>query len=122
MTTLNSKIFATALAARAAELARSLADRNHIQVERAADSFDEQALAADREASAQTLTHESRLLREIEAARVRIADGSFGVCLRCEEPIAPKRLQAIPWASYCVSCQAQAEMDGADEPEWTKAA
>jgi DnaK suppressor protein len=29
----------------------------------------------------------------------------YGVCLECEEPISPKRLDAVPWARYCVSCQ-----------------
>ena len=32
-------------------------------------------------------------LREVEAARDRLRDGSFGICLRCEEEIAPKRLR-----------------------------
>ena len=122
MTTLERKALTAALEARAAELSRSLGGRNHIHVERAADSIDEQVLAGEREASAQTLAHDSRLLREVEAARARIADGSFGVCLLCEEPIAPKRLQAIPWAAYCVSCQAKAEESRADEPEWATAA
>ena len=121
MTPLERKAWAAALESRAAELSRSLAGRNHILVERAADSVDEQVLAGEREASAQTLAHESRLLREIKAARARIADGSFGVCLRCEEPIAPKRLQAIPWAAYCVSCQAKSEESRA-EPAWAMAA
>ena len=121
MTTLDRNTFTTALKSRAAELSRALGERNHILVERAADSVDEQVLAGEREASARTLAHDSRLLREIEAARARIADGSFGVCLGCEEPIAPKRLKAIPWASYCVSCQAQVEENG-DESEWATAA
>ena len=122
MTTLERKAFATALESRAAELSRSLAGRNHILVERAADSLDQQVLAGEREASAQTLAHDSRLLREVGAARARIADGSFGVCLRCEEPIALKRLQAIPWAAFCVSCQAKVEENREAEPEWAKAA
>jgi DnaK suppressor protein len=34
----------------------------------------------------------------------RIEDGSYGLCLNCEEPISPKRMQALPWAAYCVPC------------------
>src|SRR5579862_3753578 len=44
-------------------------------------------------------------LRMIEEALDRIEAGDYGVCLRCEEPIPAKRLQAVPWAKYCVGCQ-----------------
>jgi DnaK suppressor protein len=44
-------------------------------------------------------------LRMIEEALDRIEAGDYGVCLGCEEPIPAKRLQAVPWAKYCVTCQ-----------------
>src|SRR5215469_3098417 len=44
-------------------------------------------------------------LRLIEEALDRIEAGDYGVCLSCEEPIPAKRLQAVPWAKYCVNCQ-----------------
>jgi DnaK suppressor protein len=44
-------------------------------------------------------------LRLIEEALDRIHSGDYGVCLACEEPIPSKRLHALPWARYCVSCQ-----------------
>jgi DnaK suppressor protein len=44
-------------------------------------------------------------LRLIEEALDRIESGDYGVCLACEEPIPPKRLQAVSWARYCVGCQ-----------------
>ncbi len=44
-------------------------------------------------------------LRMIEEALDRIDAGDYGVCLGCEEPIPAKRLQAVPWAKYCVTCQ-----------------
>jgi DnaK suppressor protein len=50
---------------------------------------------------------EIKLLREVQHALRRIREGSFGVCQRCEQPISAKRLDAIPWAKYCVSCQEQ---------------
>lgn len=109
MTTLDLKTLETALQTRARELARSLAAHNQITIERAADAFDEALLAAARESSAQILAQDFRLLRQVEAARDRLREGTFGVCLRCEEEIAPKRLLAIPWAAYCVSCRARVE-------------
>src|ERR1043166_2656315 len=94
---------------RANELRRSLAGRNQIAVERPADVFDATLLAAEREYSARALEQEFQLLRQVEAARDRLRKGSFGSCISCEEEIAPKRLRAIPWAAYCVSCQEKAE-------------
>ncbi|HUE03570.1 MAG TPA: TraR/DksA family transcriptional regulator [Bryobacteraceae bacterium] len=44
-------------------------------------------------------------LRMVEEALDRVASGDFGFCLACEQPIPPKRLQALPWARYCVPCQ-----------------
>jgi DnaK suppressor protein len=55
-------------------------------------------------------------LRLIEAALDRLDSGDYGVCLSCEEPIPPKRLQAVPWARYCVGCQ-----EAGVERKWTDA-
>jgi DnaK suppressor protein len=44
-------------------------------------------------------------LRLIEEALDRIHSGDYGTCLACEEQIPAKRLNALPWARYCVSCQ-----------------
>ena len=48
---------------------------------------------------------EMQLLREISDALKRIELGSYGVCPECEEDISSKRLDAVPWARYCVTCQ-----------------
>ena len=50
-------------------------------------------------------------LREINDALHRMDTEHYGVCLECEEPISQKRLDAVPWARYCVPCQ---ESNGAD--------
>lgn len=50
-------------------------------------------------------TIDMKLLREISDALHRIDAGTYGVCLECEEEISPKRLDAVPWARYCVTCQ-----------------
>jgi DnaK suppressor protein len=46
-----------------------------------------------------------KLLREIAGALHRLDHDHYGVCMECEEPISAKRLDAVPWAKYCVSCQ-----------------
>ena len=44
-------------------------------------------------------------LRLVEEALERLDSGDYGVCLACEEPVASKRLLAVPWARYCIKCQ-----------------
>jgi DnaK suppressor protein len=50
-------------------------------------------------------TIDMKLLREVSDALLRIDHGTYGVCAECEEPISTKRLDALPWARYCVVCQ-----------------
>jgi RNA polymerase-binding protein DksA len=44
-------------------------------------------------------------LAAVEAAVARLDAGTFGVCVRCGRPIAPERLEALPWAAHCIDCQ-----------------
>jgi DnaK suppressor protein len=44
-------------------------------------------------------------LRLVEEALDRWDAGDYGICLACDQPIAEKRLFALPWARYCVTCQ-----------------
>lgn len=50
-------------------------------------------------------TTERNTLKLIEEAIERVEDGNFGECLNCGQEIKPKRLEAIPWAPYCIDCQ-----------------
>ncbi len=52
-----------------------------------------------------------RQLRLVEEALDRLEAGDYGVCLSCDEPIAEKRLRALPWARYCVVCQEMVGME-----------
>src|SRR5258705_13809540 len=49
--------------------------------------------------------HNAQHLEQVEAALARLAGGTFGACVRCGRPIAPGRLEALPWAAYCIDCQ-----------------
>lgn len=46
-----------------------------------------------------------RTIRELEAARTRLADGSYGSCTDCGNDIGFERLCAYPTAQRCVECQ-----------------
>ena len=50
-------------------------------------------------------------LRLVEEALDRLSSGDYGVCLACDLPIPPKRLEAVPWARYCVQCQDEIGMN-----------
>ena len=41
----------------------------------------------------------------VDAAIDRLENGTFGVCVRCGEPIAVGRLEALPWAAHCIGCR-----------------
>ena len=44
-------------------------------------------------------------LAQVEAALARLDAGTYGDCASCGRPIAPERLEAIPWAALCIDCQ-----------------
>lgn len=48
---------------------------------------------------------EIALLRDIQQALHRLDQGSFGICQECNQPISPRRLDAVPWATFCMPCQ-----------------
>lgn len=54
-------------------------------------------------------------LRRIDAARGRIANGSYGECAECSTEIGYERLLAQPTALRCIACQSQREKTHAHE-------
>jgi DnaK suppressor protein len=53
-------------------------------------------------------TDRNTLVR-IDDALVRVNEGIYGTCVNCAQPMAEKRLTAVPWAPHCVDCQELAE-------------
>src|SRR5213596_1766696 len=52
-----------------------------------------------------------RLLRDVVSALQKLDDGGFGACERCGEAISEKRLEALPFARYCIDCQRAIEQE-----------
>jgi DnaK suppressor protein len=73
------------------------------------DALDEVQLAGERELAIRNLDRDSNMLRHVKGALTRVADGSYGICLHCEEDIKIKRLDAVPWTKYCIKCQEAAD-------------
>ncbi len=61
--------------------------------------------------------NESRQLALVDEALLRVDDDEYGVCQNCEQAINPKRLAAIPWARYCLSCQELVEQGLLDDDQ-----
>jgi DnaK suppressor protein len=93
--------------------------RDEIVVENVPDTLDRVQSAADRDLAILQIESDFTRLQSVKLALSRIEDGTYGTCLMCEEEISPKRLRAVPWASYCVRCQdiADRERSGAEEGE-----
>jgi DnaK suppressor protein len=54
----------------------------------------------------------AQLTLEIDRAIEKLEAGTYGVCDTCERPIAPERLEALPWAVLCISCKAAGRHPG----------
>jgi DnaK suppressor protein len=48
---------------------------------------------------------DAKILQAIEEALFRMEKGTYGTCRDCGEPIAPARLNAIPWTRVCITCK-----------------
>jgi RNA polymerase-binding transcription factor DksA len=66
----------------------------------------------DREFALSLVSSEQEALYEIEEALKRLEHGTYGLCGMCEKPIRKERLQAVPFARLCITCQAGVEKEG----------
>ncbi|MEW5766441.1 MAG: TraR/DksA C4-type zinc finger protein [bacterium] len=55
------------------------------------------------------ISRETDILYEIDEALYRIRDGKFGICEGCGEEINSHRLEAVPYARFCIECQKKME-------------
>ncbi len=73
------------------------------------DLGDQASSAYNREFLFELGNGDRRLLKEVVLALQKINEGGFGGCERCREPIPEKRLEALPFARYCIACQRAVE-------------
>jgi DnaK suppressor protein len=110
MTRIETERLTRQLRTKQMELSRSLHKRDDIVIEKASDALDQVQLMGDRELAIRNLDRDSSALRQIHRALSRIATGTYGVCLNCEEDISPKRMAAVPWAAFCIKCQEKVDL------------
>ena len=65
----------------------------------------------DRELSLNIAGGEQEIIYEIDDALKRIEEGKFGLCISCSKKIPQKRLNAVPYAKYCIQCKSKEEKD-----------
>jgi len=69
------------------------------------DPADMAANAYTKELLISMSANDRKLLQLIDEALERVERGEYGECVNCGEPLAEKRLDAVPWARYCLKCQ-----------------
>jgi RNA polymerase-binding transcription factor DksA len=73
--------------------------------------WEEQATIRQYDVLDHLAAEERQQVAAIRAALTRMAVGTYGICATCEEPIALRRLAALPYTAQCLECAAQAEQE-----------
>ena len=93
-------------------LAGDLSLLKEIRSQTSGDMVDAALDSVQDEISSQLAEVESRELTRIEYALERMREGQFGTCEGCGTSIPMARLNALPYATYCIACQREAERQG----------
>lgn len=67
------------------------------------------SVTLDRELNFTLEENSEHVLAAIDAALVRLDEGTFGICQTCGNAISPERLEAIPYATQCIDCKRRDE-------------
>jgi len=104
--------FKQVLETRIAESDHALAAAEHEAREgvvKHADVADQAASEYERQVLVHKAATARQMLKNLTQALERMRQGTFGECIECGGDIELKRLEAIPWARYCVRCQGERE-------------
>ncbi|MEX2549641.1 MAG: TraR/DksA C4-type zinc finger protein [Nitriliruptoraceae bacterium] len=73
------------------------------------DPADAGSASFERETAQSLSNHARGILIQIDDALRRIDNGTYGICERCGEKIELERLEAIPYATLCMTCKRREE-------------
>jgi DnaK suppressor protein len=93
------------LEAKLLEFQQLLPSKEELQIEHFAEELDQIQAQQTREIVAQAGSYASVQIARVQEALGRVANGVYGVCEECGEGISQRRLEALPWAELCVTCQ-----------------
>jgi len=92
------------------ELDQLIADDRSSKEQQGASSFRDKEEAAgatsDFERRMALATQQRNNLAEVEHALHKLEEGSYGICDSCVQPIESGRMEALPYASHCMTCKA----------------
>ena len=92
-----------------AEIAKTRSAEEETTEESTQDIADKAVSSYTREFLYSLTDGERTTLLQIDDALVRIDEGAYGLCLNCGQLMTEKRLNAVPWAPYCLDCQELSE-------------
>lgn len=92
-----------------ADLTHSVRRQDEVDSSDNGDSVDQAQLSIEKELLFELSDNERVTLDQIEAALRKIDKGTYGLCESCQKPIAKPRLEALPFARYCIACQSSSE-------------
>jgi RNA polymerase-binding transcription factor len=116
MTKIELNRFQHSLKKKMAELENGNRNRGAIAIETSPDELDRIQHGQERDLAMGALDRDSKLLREVRSALIRVDAGTYGICSDCEEDISLRRLTAVPWAASCIVCRQTA--DSLSEQHW----
>lgn len=80
------------------------------------DVADQAVLSYQKELLFTQGTNGHNQLSQVRLALERLDEGTFGDCMRCGSEIGAKRLEALPWTPYCITCQEKIENGEIEDP------
>jgi len=109
MTKVELSRFQHSLKKKMTELKNGNRNRGAIAIETSPDELDRIQHGQERDLAMGALDRDSKLLREVRSALIRVDAGTYGICSDCQEDISMKRLTAVPWTASCIVCQQAAD-------------
>jgi len=98
------------LEAKLADLTGTGTLRKELVTEWSSDPMDQVQSRQDLDLTVHAIDSTWKARKAVETAMELLETGEYGICLDCGEDINPKRLDAIPWTTLCVSCQEEYDL------------
>lgn len=93
-----------------AQLGQSLTDEQQRRLEAAMDTGDQALVDLDREMGISLQEMRNRERQMVDEALASLEEGTYGHCAECDVEISEKRLEALPFARYCIECKSRIEL------------
>jgi len=93
------------------KMSQAYSESKEVETDVAQDLADKAESSYTKEFLLSLTDSEREQLLQIDEALRALDKGTYGICQNCGSPISRKRLEALPWATYCVPCQEKLEQE-----------